>query len=509
MKKVLGLVVIWAVVLGGAGFAWKMLFERPDPGVPPLGTNVPIVPPPGTKVRLALDSFSGYCVFRTPAFKKKVAERGLDFEWVDDKADYKARMGTVKDGSTPFAVFTIDALLQQTPHDGEPPASIILIIDETRGADAMVAYPQGVKDIDALNDPKARIVLAEGTPSEMLARVVRSQFDLPRLPTSRKDYLIPAKDADDVLQRFLKAAPTEKTAYVLWEPYVQKARQAGASVLVDSGEFQGYIVDVLTVQTAYLKEHPDRVEAVVQSYLEVLHDARQSTDGMTDLVEADADIIQEKMSREDARQVANGIWWKNTLDNYAHFHLLSARDAHGLQPVVDMVKNITRLLDQTRQPGEPTPGVARPDKLARADVLRKLYEQRPGFMIGKETVSAEETLEPLTDEGWNALHEIGSVKLPIIEFSSTKKFELTDDGKEKLAEVPEKLTRWPRAYLLIEGQTLAGGDPESNKDLREKRANAVLRYLVDELKVPAFRLRAVAGDKEGEGRSVRLVAKRR
>ena len=53
-------------------------------------------------------------------------------------ADYPARMKTVQSGETPLAVFTIDALLNTTPTAGEPPATIIMVIDETRGADAMI-----------------------------------------------------------------------------------------------------------------------------------------------------------------------------------------------------------------------------------------------------------------------------------------------------------------------------------------------------------------------------------
>jgi len=164
-------------------------------------------------------------------------------------------MKTIQSGETPMAVFTIDALIAQTPRDGDPPAAIVMLIDETRGADAMVSYRQGVPEVDSLNSPAAKIVLVENSPSETLARVVRSQFNLPNLPRRKKDYLIGAESAEEVYKKFLATKPTDARAFVLWEPYVTQAlQQPGAQLLVDSGDFKGFIVDVLVVQQAYLRQ---------------------------------------------------------------------------------------------------------------------------------------------------------------------------------------------------------------------------------------------------------------
>ena len=71
--------------------------DKPPPPLPDKDKPPPPPPPPpqGNKLRLALDSFSGYCIFRSDEFKKKLADQGVDFECVDDNADYAARMKTV------------------------------------------------------------------------------------------------------------------------------------------------------------------------------------------------------------------------------------------------------------------------------------------------------------------------------------------------------------------------------------------------------------------------------
>jgi outer membrane protein OmpA-like peptidoglycan-associated protein len=502
LKKVIGIAFIWALVLGAGAVAYKRFLDRPEDG-----TTTTEKKPPANALKLALDSFSGYCVFRSPEFKKKLTDKGLEFEWVDDKADYTKRMQTVKDGSTPLAVFTIDALITQTPPDGDPLAAIVLLIDETRGADAMISYRQGVPDIDALNSERAKIVLVENSPSETLARVVRSKYNLPLLPVRKKDYLITVDSAEDVLKKFLQAKPSERTAFVLWEPYVSQAlRQPGSQRLVDSSDFKGYIVDVLVAQRAYLREHADRVQAVVRAYLEVLHERQKSSGGMADLVFSDAQIVEEKVNREQAQQVAKGIWWKNTVENYAHMGILPADQAKGLQPVGEMIKNITEVLAQTKQPDEPPPGVARADKLVADDLLRQLYEQRPPLHIGHQDIRDEAKAGQLTAEQWEKLQTVASMKVPPITFSSVRKDQLTEEAKGHLVELANELKQWPQYYLRIEGHTRKEGDLDANLQLAKRRAESVRDYLVEQ-QVPEYRLKAEAMP-PGEGMLVRFVALR-
>jgi outer membrane protein OmpA-like peptidoglycan-associated protein len=508
VKKVLGLVLVWGVVLGGGGVAFKYLILDRG-GWPEFGaaaTAPPSTAPQTPKLRLALDSFSGYCIFRSPEFKKKLADKGIDYDWVDDQADYGKRMETLKDGSTPLAVFTIDALITQTPHDGEPPAAIVLLIDESRGADAMVSYARGLPNIDALNNEAATIVLVEDSPSETLARVVRSRFKLPNLPKEKKKYIVPAKNAGDAYSQFLEAKPGERKAFVLWEPYVSKAlkerKDQGAQLLVDSSQFKGFIVDVLVVQQSYLRQHREQIQTVVRAYLEVLHDRQRSPDGMADLVLSDADVIGEKMTRDEAVQVAKGVRWKNTVENYAHLGLLPADRAKGLEQVGEMIKEITEVLQQTSEPGVAKPGVARSDKLVDEDVMRRLYELPKPLYLDTEIVGDEVVVQAIAADRWKDLKPVGSLRVPPIEFYRNKAT-LTEEAEQALTDLAAELKRWPQYYLRIEGQTLAQGDPKANMELAEQRAAAVKRFLVEQ-QVAEHRMDAL-GMPPGKGAEVRFV----
>jgi outer membrane protein OmpA-like peptidoglycan-associated protein/ABC-type nitrate/sulfonate/bicarbonate transport system substrate-binding protein len=493
VKRALGLLVIWGAILGGGAAAYWYFMIGPE--------KLP-------RVRLALDSFSGYSLFRSPEFKNRLRAQGIDFECVDDKADYKKRMDTIIRGDTPLAVFTIDALLVQTPKDGEPPASIVLLLDETRGADAMVSYQQGVKSLADLNHPDSKVVLTRGSPSETLFRVVRNQFDLERLPP-REQYLVeadPDKGAEDVYQQFLKAGRTERKAFVLWEPYVSLAlQQPGAQVLIDSSQFEGFIVDVLVVQQAYLREHPDQVERIVKTYLELLDEVQKQKDGLANLVLDDAKIIREENinSLDKARNVVKGIWWKNASENYGHLGLASGGKDH-LQPVDDMVRRLTEVLDKTREPGEPEVKFARPDKLVRSDVLRKLYDAR--FLV-TQSVYTQPKVQKVADADWKTMRPFGTIPVDRIEFGSSDPPTLNEDGQRVLIELADKLRRWPQCYLRVEGHSLAVGDPEANMALAAKRAEAVRAFLLEQ-GIEEHRIRAEAME-PGVGKEVRFTALQR
>ena len=521
MGKAFGIFIVWVAILGGGAFAYKYFIldkeaetkdaDKDKPADKKTDKDESVAPAGSLKVKLALDSFSGYCVFRSPEFKKRLAARKIDFECVDDKADYAKRMQSVESGETPLAVFTIDALITHTPKNVDPPAAIVMLIDETRGADAMIAYKQGVKDVGALNDPRAKIVLTEGSPSETLFRVVRNQFNLTMLPGKKQDYILPAnpdKGAEDVYQQFLNSRPTERKAFVLWEPYVSlalNAKKGEAQVLMDSSEFKGYIVDVLIAQQKYLNEHPDVVEAVVRTYLEVLHDQQKSRNGMAEMVLADAKIIGEANidTLEKAQRVARGIWWKNTVENYDHFRVHDT-PSKNLQQVIDMIDRITRVLNETREPDEPTVTVGRTDKLFTASVLTKLRDLRPPLHLADQTIREEEQVAALSAADWDRLQPVGNLRVKKIEFSSKNKDQLTDDAEALLTELAGELRQWPQYYLRIEGHTDAAGDREANMALAGRRAETVRTFLREQ-GIAEHRIKAVAMP-PGQGKEVRLVA---
>jgi len=63
-------------------------------------------------LNFGIDSFSGYCVFRSDDFQKMLANKRIKYNLVDDGADYNKRLEALKNNEINMSVFTIDALIK-------------------------------------------------------------------------------------------------------------------------------------------------------------------------------------------------------------------------------------------------------------------------------------------------------------------------------------------------------------------------------------------------------------
>lgn len=468
------------------------------------------------EIVVAADSFSGYAILRSEAVKQDLKSRQIKLTFRDDKADYAARLNALRSAEVQLAVFTIDSLITAGAKAGDFPGSIVLVIDETRGGDAMIAVQQAVANLQGLNDPAARIVLTPNSPSEFLARVVVAHFNLPNLP---EKWWIEADGAADVYKKFRATGATEKRAFVLWEPYVSKALQkAGAQVLLDSSKLKGYIVDVLVAEREFLRDHPELVRAVVEAHCRAAYRYSQQQDGMIKLVIEDArQTGAENLEETQARQVVQGIQWKNTLENYAHFGLADAKAQGDVSHLEDVIDNIIDVLVKTKAlPNDPLTG--KHNTLFYNQILAgmKAASFHPaknlniiadmGSVADVEKVRTEKQLTSLTPEQWNALRPVGQLRIEPIVFRRASA-NVSEQSERDLQELARRLQSLPQFYLRVVGHARAEGDPEANRQLAQARADAAAQYLISQgLSAPRLRTEADPGSVAGgEAQAVSFV----
>lgn len=469
------------------------------------------------EVKLAADAFSGYCVVRSPEMTEKLKAQGIKLTVVDDKADYADRITKLQSGEIQMAVFTIDSLIKAGEKLDDFPASIVYVIDETKGADAMLAYTNAIASLADLNDRDARIVFTPDSPSEFLARIVIANFKLPLLP---KTWWIAADGAAEVYKQLRSAAPGEKRAYVLWEPYVSKAREIpGVHVLVDSSRIRGFIVDVLVCRREFLVKEYGTAKAVVEAYARAAYVYNGSTDKMVDLVIQDARATgSEKLTRSLAEQIVRGIQWKNTVENYVHFRLVPESQAQGLEQLEDSVTKITGILASTGViRDDPLKGKANTlfyDRILREMKADNFHPSRNVNLLSDqsletnaaEQVRGEKQLAALTDEQWNKLIPVGELRVEPISFGrGTARINV--NGERELSKLAAILQSWPRYYLLVTGQARPEGDPEANRLLARTRAEAAAELLADNgITRDRIKIKAgVAVQGNGEAQSVLFV----
>jgi outer membrane protein OmpA-like peptidoglycan-associated protein len=414
------------------------------------------------------DAFSGYAAFRSNIFKQECAKYGVKINMEDDMANYANRLNALATGKCQMAVFTIDALVKASSQLGEVPATVVCLIDETKGADAMVGAGKKFPNLDSLNDSGVKIVCTPDSPSETLARVVMAYFNLDQLGPQSFEF---ADGAGAVYEVYKKSSPTDNKVFVLWEPYVsQMLENTEYQVVVDSSKFRGYIVDVIVVQRDYLLKNELVVEKVVKAYLTTVF---QSRNDMVTLVTEDAKQLGEPLKPEQADRLSKTIWWKNTQENYGHYGFTTG---HSLQHMEEICGNIVDVLLKTNAiTQDPTDG--QPNRLYYDGVVRKLFDTswHPGF--GQESVREEKTLQALSDDEWASLAPVGTLSIPRLVFARGTS-RMSPLCNSILDDLVEKLKTWPQYYLIVRGNTSAKGDVEANRKLAAARAEAAVDYLV-------------------------------
>jgi outer membrane protein OmpA-like peptidoglycan-associated protein len=447
-------------------------------------------------VTVRADSFSGYCILRSEEMRKQLKSLGIGLAIEDDKADYVGRLQALQDGKADLAVFTVDSFLTAGAKLGQFPASIIAVIDETRGADAIVAYKTALPSIGDLNKPEAGFVLTANSPSEFLARVVLSDFSLPKLS---EKWFSPADGAADVYAAFKKAPKSQPKAYVLWEPFVSKALEdPQAHVLLDSSKLKGYIVDVLVARRQFLVDHSDLAKSVVESYLRAAYSYSQS--GMSRLVVDDAKAAGENLTSQDAQRLIQGVLWKNTLENYAHFRLLGQQDSGGLEDMEEIITKVSRVLVNTGALAADAVK-APPNTLFYDKIMKELQasgfhpSRKLGIVDGGSTmpdeIRAAAELPELSDADWAAIVPVGQMRISPITFLRGTD-ELSLQSKRDLDELGVRLKSMPLYYLYVVGHARAEGDAQANRTLAESRAQSVADYLVRDLSISKNRIRTLA-----------------
>jgi len=476
-SRIAAMLFIWFSLLGVVLFAWKFWVHPQQQAAKQQAaeqehknTIEKTSAPSRFKhtVNFAVDSFSGYAAIRSSAFRDENAKFGIKIELTDDGANYQQRLKKLASGELDMAVFTIDALMKSSAEYKDIPATIVALIDETKGADAMVASKQKFPNIDALNSSGLKIVCAQDSPSETLTRVIMTHFNLDNLPENPFQFM---DSVDAVYQEYQKTKPGDNKVFVLWEPYVSKiVDNPDYHVLVDSSKFRGYIVDVIVARRGFLVQNEALVENVVKSYLKSMFDSRNN---MVDLVSNDAKQIGTPLKPEQAQKLAEKIWWKNTQENFSHFGLTIG---NNIQHIEEMNSNIMDVLLKTNAiTSDPTNG--QPNLWHYDGIMRKLFDTswHPGF--GPEIIRQEKSLAALSDEEWKTLKPVGTLQVPRLVFARGGS-KLNDSSFSTLDKLVESLKSWPQFYLLVQGNHASNGDAEANKILAESRATTAVDYLV-------------------------------
>lgn len=475
-REAVGVVLLVGIALGTwqawtAGMPWvhaQMNLRGYADGVPQFHR----------KLAIAGDSWAGYFVLRSPEFKARMEAATIDYAW-HDEPDQAARMKKLAAGEYDMAAATVDSYLV----NGAPvkfPAAIALVIDESKGGDALVVGPKVRNTEDLLRDD-VRIAVTPASASEHLLRVVASHFQLDRLKRPGP-WRVETKESKEAYDKLAKG---EVEAAVLWEPDVSRAEKTGTlRRLISTRESDDVIVDVLLVARSLAASQPELVDHVARSYFQALHHYRRDPAALAAQVASD-----NQTDAASAKAIVDGIELVGFLDNGQEWMGVAEDGSLGIVKMAAQVQDTVAVLADSGLSGAASLA-KEPMRVIDQGVLSRLA--KAGFHPegDKRTVSAEDSAKPLTDEQWGRLRPVGRLSVLPVYFKSgsNELSELDIDAMDKLARV---LAKYPRFRIEIRGHSSRGSDAQADKVLSQERSDAIRIYLVQQHKVTSARIRSV------------------
>lgn len=434
------------------------------------------------KMVIGVDNWIGYFILCSADLRKRLRAGGYLVQCKDDKADYAARMQRLRDGELQFAVATIDAYVL----NGAPkafPGTIVAVIDESKGGDAIVAWKDRIATLDDLKKKTGmKIAFTPNSPSEHLLKSTAVHFDIAALRQKQGPWRLEANGSPDALDKLLAK---KADVAVLWEPDVTRAlAHPGVTKLLGSEDTNKLIVDVLLVSRKFSQEKPEAVASLLTEYFQVAKAYRENTQRLEqDVIEAT------RIPQDRVKAMLNGVAWVGLSDNFQSW-LGGAGGADGL---VDAIQSTVKILVASGDfRDNPIPDQD-PYRIINRQFLSAIYVKTvtgAGSAGSPAAQSLERQFKPLGEQGWAALKDVGTLKtLPVVFQSGTA--ELSLEGKQELDKAMENLRHYPNFRVIVKGHTGLRGDPEENKKLSQERAESVARYLQVTYNVDANRLRII------------------
>src|SRR6266542_2352124 len=240
--------------------------------------TVPAGSPSKGTVTFAFDEFPTYYPGIIIEVQGLLKQRGYDLKLVpfalDNQPDVpeEQRWAKLKSGEWDVLATTLDGLAKQSdPAIG----AITAVIDESAGADKLVAKPE----ITTINDLKGkRIAFSQGSVGEYFLYYALSLAGM----TPQDVTLTPQESVADAVKQYTDGKVDAVSA---WEPDVLAAEKQGAKVVIASDKLRA-ILDVLITSRPALSNKAEAVQAFHDAWFEALKTMIDTPD------EAEQEIIQ-------------------------------------------------------------------------------------------------------------------------------------------------------------------------------------------------------------------------
>ena len=442
------------------------------------------------QIKIAVDNWIGYFPLCSQEMKKRMRQQGWNLVCEDDQADTPQRMKRLKEGEIDFAVATVDSFILNGAPKGFP-GTIVAVIDESQGGDAIVARKDVVSSLNGMKGrTDIKVAFTPGSPSHHLLKAASEHFDVPELLPSG-ERLVATKGSEEALKKLLSG---QAQVAALWEPDVSRAlAQEGIVKLLGTEDTKRLIVDVLLAGRDFSKNRPDVVKSLLANYFMTLKFYRENPTVLQEHV-----IAATKLGADVVEKMLKGVAWTNLTDNCERWFGISVPGTYAENSLIETLDSTAQVLIHSGDFTESPFPAGDPYRLIQSQFVEDLYlKDIAGFSVPKagsvktDAVSSVETaFAALSPEAWRALQEIGTLKTEPVVFQSGTA-DLSFQGKIEIDKAVERLKHYPNFRVVIKGHTGTEGDPDANRRLSQERSEAVARYLQVTYNIDPNRLLAV------------------
>jgi NitT/TauT family transport system substrate-binding protein len=445
---------------------------QPRPTAPisgPAPTVPPDSPSKGT-VTFAFDTFPTYFpgiivevngLLEARGYQLELVPFGLDGAPVPSEEERWARL---RSGEWDVLATTLDGLAKQSdPQIG----AITAVIDESAGADKLVANPE----ITTINDLRGkRIAYSEGSVGEYFLYYALSLAGLGPQDVT----LVPKEAVPDAVAAYTSG---EADAVSAWVPDVQEAEQAGAQTVIASDKLRA-VLDVLVTSRQSIDTKPEAVQAFHDAWFEALKSMIDTPD------QAEQAILQ--WGHPDWTFVENPGDLRALLEPLAQA-TLGANQIAFQQPQL-LVGRLGEARDVWARAGQAPPqtdlsALVEPRFALGSARAAQLFSSQPP-VNSSFLLTAKVDLPQLSTEEQQSAEVVVQLPLEKIDFQpeSTR---LTEQAANDLTTQVLPVLRASQLYLKIEGSSAWPGPPGrfSEEDIRsfaEARALSVQQFLAQQ-----------------------------
>jgi len=454
------------------------------------------------KIRIAVDNWIGYFPLCSPEMKNTMRQAGYQLVCEDDSADYPGRMKRLKDGELDFAVATIDSYLLNAEQFAYP-ATIAMVIDESKGGDAILSRQETITGLDHLkgrND--IRVAFTPSSPSHFLIKAAADHFNVPELLPPPGPRRIETDGSEKAREKLMAGAAD---IAVLWEPDVSKALEhGGIQKILGTEDTERLIVDILLVSRDFSQHSPQVVKQLLSGYFRVLKQYRDDPDLLKKHVKKETGLPDDKINA-----MLKGVQWASFMENCEKWFGIALPGTYAEEGIVGTIEATAKVLVSAGDFSHSPVPDNNPYRLTNSTFLEELFTGGiSGFTLpGGETAgqvtanTLEARFSPLDDNGWASLKEVGTLRVEPIIFQHGATT-LAMLAKQVVDNAVMRLKHYPNFRVIVRGHTGTRGDLQENLNLSRQRAEAVARYMTITYGIDPNRLKT-----EGMGGEMPLARK--